>query len=47
MAGMDFILYTYVFKTCGFPIFYFTLFVNGEAINETNINEGDLKCVRQ
>lgn len=48
MAGMDFILYTYVFKTCGFPNFYFTLFtINGKAINETNINEGDLKCVGQ
>ena len=33
MAGMDFILYTYVFKTCGFPIIYFTLFaINGERV---------------
>ena len=33
MTGMDFILYTYVFKTCGFPIIYFMLFAtNGEKL---------------
>ena len=33
MEGMDFILYIYVFKSCGFPIIYFMLFaINGETV---------------